>query len=105
MIRSSPLAYRSLSTPRRYGVPGTFPIIVDIDGDGDLEIGVGEYGSTAASLSFYVWDLPYLENSRLKEWPMYQHDQRNSRRSTAQGLLFRDGFESGDTTRWSSSTF
>jgi hypothetical protein len=77
------------------------PMVFDIDLDGDIEIGVGDYGSGTLELYFYVWNLPQSVNSAMQEWPMYQHDRYNTGAYGPYLAIFRDGFEPGDTSKWS----
>jgi len=56
------------------------PLIVDLDGDGDLEVAVGEAGSSTPLNHFHVWDLEYAVNPRMMTWPMFQRDPQNTGR-------------------------
>lgn len=71
----SPVAGFPLSTAG--WVDGT-PLVADLDGDGDLEIAVGDTGQHAAQLFFYVWDLGARRNPAMMEWPMFRHDPQNT---------------------------
>lgn len=57
------------------------PTIVDLDGDGDLEIGVSSfYGIFLGSGPAYIhfWDLEAPINEALQAWPTYCHDHHQT---------------------------
>jgi parallel beta-helix repeat protein len=58
------------------GSRGT-PIVADLDGDGDVELGVGEHNFFYNNF-FYVWDLPAAYNQDQSPWPMFGHDAENT---------------------------
>lgn len=76
----------------------------DVDGDGDLELVVGGFWETPPDTTgaLYVWDFDASASGRL-EWPMFRRSA-DSNASIDLGLIFCDGFESGDFTGWTSTT-
>lgn len=52
-----------------------YPLIVDLDDDGDVEIGAGDVDLTGSPLYYYVWDLNSPCNYRMMAWPMFMHDR------------------------------
>ncbi len=82
------------------GFTNSVAIILDLDSDGDLEVGVGSYGGPPTPLAFYMWDVSAQVNPNLMEWPMFRQDQYNSGYYTKR-IIFADSFETGDMTMWS----
>ncbi|MCP4655844.1 MAG: hypothetical protein GY856_10545, partial [bacterium] len=75
----------------------------DVDGDGDIEVVAGGADAnppTAGAL--YAWDFSSGVASE-RPWPVFRHNTDN-RAWIDNGSIFADGFESGDTTAWSSAT-
>ncbi|MEW6363196.1 MAG: VCBS repeat-containing protein [Acidobacteriota bacterium] len=55
------------------------PLICDIDRDGDVDIGIGDYGRRLSKEHFfYMWDLPFAYNPQMTEWPTHDRDAYNS---------------------------
>jgi len=52
--------------------PAEFPIIDDLDKDGDVEIGV------TSESKVLIWDLDTPYNPSTMEWPMFQHDAQHT---------------------------
>ncbi len=76
------------------------PAVADLDGDGDVELIVAGAGSNGTSGTIYAWDFSSL-NDPSEHWPAFRRDQHNHAFVSA-SLVFEDGFESGNLTRWSS---
>ena len=108
------------------GDPGDVPFAGDFDGDGDDEIGVKRgstwflrydlstgpgdevipaFGDKADEPMFGDWDGDGLETPALYRPSDGKIYLRNSRTAgIADGVIFMDGFESGDTSAWTSET-
>lgn len=95
--------------PTTYQVSTNFslsssPSIVDIDGDGDVELltasGATFSGSSAGAI--YAWDFPAAVGSASRPWLQFRHDSRNLGLSVP--TIFADGFDGGTTSRWSNVT-
>ncbi|MEW6363195.1 MAG: VCBS repeat-containing protein [Acidobacteriota bacterium] len=68
--------------PRGY-VDRSGPIALDVDGDGDVELGIGNVPDNDLACLFYLWDLPSrIDHSKI-EWPMFRRDTFNSGRYQA----------------------
>ncbi len=72
--------------------------IGDVDGDGDLEVIVGGFSEFGASDgAIWAWDFPGTDDP---PWGVFRQNQRSTGMISG---IFSDGFESGSTSRWSST--
>ncbi|MEM7581806.1 MAG: VCBS repeat-containing protein [Acidobacteriota bacterium] len=71
----------------------------DIDGDGDLELVAGGANAGGAQGTVYAWDFPAAADEEAW-WPTFRRSSTNTAAIT--GLIFANGFESGDTSGWNS---
>ncbi|MEW6365925.1 MAG: VCBS repeat-containing protein [Acidobacteriota bacterium] len=72
--------------PRGY-VDYAGPIALDVDGDGDVEVGIGNVPDSDLACLFYLWDLPSrIDHSKI-DWPMSRRDTFNSGRYQAPGQV------------------
>ncbi len=86
------------------GPMSSSPAVGDVDGDGDLEVVIGSATDTSLTTgSLLAWDFGGGVTQRALAWPMFRHSADN-RGFLTPGQIFADGFESGDTTTWSSTT-
>ncbi len=77
------------------------PLIVDVDGDGDVEVvtaGGATFTATPAG-AIYAWDFSSPVGSAAHPWLQFRHDGRNLGLSSPE--VFSDGFDFGNTDRWS----
>ncbi|MEN8162529.1 MAG: FG-GAP-like repeat-containing protein [Acidobacteriota bacterium] len=68
----------------------------DLDGDGDLDMAF-----TMDTGNVAIWDLPALAQPDSIEWGGLFHDNWNTGQyGFGAGVIFTDGFETGDTSAW-----
>lgn len=81
-----------------YTTAGT-AAVADLDRDGDVELAIGEAAAGGDPGRIVVWDLPGVPATRSEGWPVHRGDEWNS--GHARWWVFKDGFETGDSSRWS----
>lgn len=79
------------------------PTVIDLDGDGDLELvtaGGATFNGSAAG-AIYAWDFAASASDTRFPWPAFRYDHKNL--GVSAPALFTDGFEQGNTNRWSAT--
>lgn len=55
-----------------------YPNIVDVDGDGDIEICAGEVSQIPMPLCVYIWDCEWPADNTAEGWTTFMHDRFNT---------------------------